>query len=136
MQPWKVYMYECTNLSDIPLVLKKLSGNFLKRHFNHNKFHSQLRHVDHYEISDQSDHHIVPHINTCCILYVGRSEFTSFEAFWWIKMSWISNFFKNYFLKYYIDVRWWSIGKRKDGGRGGGYNTLPPISLSNIFYTN
>ena len=64
---------------------------------------SQFRHVNHSELSDQSDrcwwnHHcneaILCHMFTF-VAYVKSSKFTKFEAFWWIKMSWIPIFSLN-----------------------------------------
>ena len=58
---------------------------------------SQFRHVNHSEISDESDrcwwnHHCNEAIlsyTLTLVAYVKSSEFTKFEACWWIKMSWI-----------------------------------------------
>ena len=61
---------------------------------------SQFRPVNHSEISAQLDHRwwdhhcndaILSHTLTL-VAYAGRSEFTKFEAFWWIEMPWIPKF--------------------------------------------
>ena len=77
-------------------------------------YNSQFRHVNHSEISDQSDrcrwnHHcndaILSHTLTL-IACEGRSEFTKFDASWWIKMSWKPKFSLKLLWAHYTDVRW------------------------------
>ena len=84
-----------------------------------------------FAVSDQSDrcrwnHHCNDAIlaHATLVAYVRRSEFTKFEAFWWIKISWIPKVS----LKSLSDALYccemmmhkWTLGHRQKKKRGGG----------------